>query len=483
MRRKSLAAALVAFSLLSAVHAPDARARAVQDASCLSMPEPWRVRVDDQRPQGRPLTVVTYNVHAGLGGGHGLRAKKQEVTRNLDGIAAAIVAQAPDVVALNEVDFDSDRTARVDQVQYVADALSRATGRKWHAARALAFRRNLPGLRVRMGSAVLSPHPIASNDVCILEEGKPCFAPRPAHPLPELLVRSLMSRLGGERRAALKATVVVDGRPVDVLVTHLEAFDKDDREAQAAHILARMVTPGRTTILAGDLNTVPAAFPERGMFPADDRTHDVVTSRGLMDPRFFLMAVDPKRGPASFATYPAAAPSMPIDAVLATTDLWPVRVDVVGGTHSDHRGLAATYRFVDEPRARAALDDAHARMKQRQMARLLTCDVPKGGSKRAERAKFLADATGLLDVASDDDRAALVEAVLPIDGGLHVLDVLQSARRAGSDRFAALLARLRLDDVRARMRRDARERLDAWLATTTTAEASSPPPGSPASGS
>lgn len=486
MRRLLLVPALALVPLLA--FAPSAaRARAVVDDACAVAQPPWRVAVDDAvAPTGAPLTVVTYNLHAGLGGGHGLRAKKPVVLANVRAVARAIAAadpvRAPDVVSLNEVDFDSDRTARVDQAAVVADELHALTGHRYEVVRALSFRRDLPGLRVRMGSAILARHAVVEHGVCILEDGKPCFAPKAAHALPELVVRSLMSRLGGERRAAAKATVRVDGRLVDVLVTHLEAFDKDDREAQAAHVLARMVTPGRTTILAGDLNSVPAMFPENGMLPDDDRTHDVLTSRGLMDPRFFLMARDARRDAASFATYPSKAPSLPLDGVLATTDLWPLDARVVGETQSDHRGLVARYRFADEPRAVAALSDAHDRMKGRQIARLLACDARASGEERARRARFVVDATGFADAATDAERAALVEAVLPIDGGAHVLDVLQSARRAGHDRFAALLGRLRIDDVRARLAVGAREKLDAWLATTTTAEATPAPPADGSSG-
>ena len=68
----------------------------------------------------------------------------------------------------------------------------------------------------------------------------------------------------------------------------------------------------------------------------------------LADARLLYAATHDLASLAPWATFPARAPRWPLDWVLATTDLAPLAVGTIGGSASDHRGLAAAYGFVDD---------------------------------------------------------------------------------------------------------------------------------------
>lgn len=91
---------------------------------------------DGQSPSlspGTSLRLLSYNVGFGaysddysffMDGGKESRARSQEaVYENIGGAAAAIRAQAPDLILVQEVDFDSTRSLHVDQRQLLQDSL------------------------------------------------------------------------------------------------------------------------------------------------------------------------------------------------------------------------------------------------------------------------------------------------------------------------------------------------------------------------
>ncbi len=99
-----------------------------------------RRRVSSASPR-RSVRILTYNVHSCVG---------------LDGrldparIARVIARQAPDVVALQELDVGRSRTGHLDQAQAIADALEMT----------LAFHPTVTVADEQFGDAVLSPHPL-----------------------------------------------------------------------------------------------------------------------------------------------------------------------------------------------------------------------------------------------------------------------------------------------------------------------------------
>jgi endonuclease/exonuclease/phosphatase family metal-dependent hydrolase len=305
------------------------------------------------------LRVVTYNIHAGLGGTFALRRAKAAVEENLRAIARAIVAAAPrgepiDLVALNEVDFASRRSGWIDQAAFLADEIGRATGERYEVIRGETWRRRVPGFEVEFGNAALARPRLLRSASCVLEDARPCAAAAPVTAQPSLHAASGWGRYLRERRGVIALTLDVGGGPVDVLVTHLDAFAQTEREAQAEHLVERFVDRSRTTVLLGDMNAVPAPLV-RPLFP-DDRTAAILTGGALTDVRASYAASGASVPEGGFATFPSNRPLWPLDWVLASADLVPERVATIGDRESDHRGL-----YVKFARSRPAAEPEQLR--------------------------------------------------------------------------------------------------------------------------
>jgi endonuclease/exonuclease/phosphatase family metal-dependent hydrolase len=324
-------------------------------AGCGRDSAPWRV---DPSPAlatvaDASLRVATYNIHSGLGARFALGATRARVEANLRAIAddvAGAFGDAPaDVVGLNEVDFASRRSAWIDEAAFLARALERRTGARYAIVRGETWRRDVPGLEVRFGNAVLVRHPILRADACLFDDLDACAAWSADAPLPSLHASGWLARLAREPRGVIRLTTEIDGRTVDVVVTHLDAFAMAEREAQAAHLLRRLVEPGRPTVVLGDMNAVPFVMTRLRRFFRDDRTHDLLGAGVLADTRLVYAAMHDVATLADWATFPAAAPSWPLDWALATPELAPLAIRTIGGAASDHRGLVVAYGLVTDP--------------------------------------------------------------------------------------------------------------------------------------
>jgi endonuclease/exonuclease/phosphatase family metal-dependent hydrolase len=293
------------------------------------------------------LRVVSYNVHSGLGTQMLPWTTRRRAEANLHAIAN-VIAAAPergrgvDVIALNEVDFASRRTGWLDEAAFLAEALRALTGDVYAIVRGETWRRDVPGFEVRFGNAVLVRRAILAADACLFDRLEEC-AP-PVASLPPLRATAWWARLLREPRGVIRLTIDGGARPVDVLATHLDPFVRAEREAQAAHLRQRLVQPGRSTIVLGDMNAVPAA-PGPG-WRAADRTHAMLTGGLLVEAR----GARGIASLASMATFPAGAPRWPLDWVLASGDLDPIDLRVIGERESDHRGLYVHYRLADPSR-------------------------------------------------------------------------------------------------------------------------------------
>lgn len=357
----------------------------------------WLAAVAPPPLQGRDgavasLTAVTYNLHSGLGPNWRPFASRQAVEANLRRIARSIAgaadagAAAPDVVALNEVDFASRRSGGFDQAAFMAAELHRLTGYAYAVVRGETWQRSVPGVEVRFGNALLSRHPVLAARACPL--GGPCNGvSAPERSIPA----GWLARVAGEPRGVVTAQVSVDGRSIDVLVTHLEAFVLEQREAQASELIRRFVRPGHASLLLGDVNSVPTALTGGRRHFAADRSHDILTSGPLLDARLVLAVRGRHADFAPWRTYPAAAPQWPLDGAFASAELMPVSVRVIGGMASDHRGLAVQYRWLDVEQAQAQ-QAWHRRLQRQQLARIRACDF--GTEAAPDRWQRLITSTG-----------------------------------------------------------------------------------------
>lgn len=225
---------------------------------------------------------------------------------DLDRIAAVIRAQAPDLVALQEVGrhWSADSDFR-DQAGELERRLEMAS------VFGANLDRNPPQAgapRRQYGTAILSAWPTQGGENILL--------PRAHH--------------DDEQRGLLVLDVDVDGEPFRLLNAHL-GVSADERRLQVGAILDTVATTSGPHALLGDLNARPTA-PE--LAPLFEHFSDAWAVAGDGD---------------GF-TFPASAPKARIDYALLSPQLRVRRVRVPVLPGSDHLPLIAEVALAD-PRA------------------------------------------------------------------------------------------------------------------------------------
>jgi len=227
--------------------------------------EPVRVRcaeapgsgAGDLRP-GERFRLLSWNIqfaasrryHFFYDGGPAVHADWGVVQQTLDRIADTIRAEDPDLVLLQEVDRDSDRTARIDQ----AIRLRQALGWRCWASTPYHRSRYVP-VPLRRPLGRVDFHLVTASAYSLR------WARRRALPL---LQEPWWRQAFNLKRAVLETAVAVAGRdrPLVLLNTHLSAFSRSDGtlQRQVEVIAARLALLDRRSIpwiLAGDFNALP----------------------------------------------------------------------------------------------------------------------------------------------------------------------------------------------------------------------------------
>ncbi len=226
-------------------------------------------------PESRTIRVMTYNVHSciGMDGKHAPRR-----------IARVIAQQAPDIVALQELDVGRDRTGGVDQAQLIAEFLKM----EFHFH---------PGLKLEeelYGDAILSRYPMR-----LMKAGA----------LPGISEKPNL-----EPRGALWVEVEALGQKIQVFNTHL-GLNAKERFAQTEALLSEswLSAPAckGPIVLCGDFNAVPSSTVCRLL---RNRFNDAQTELPAYRPR---------------ATWFARYPSVRLDHIFLDPSLQVVGVDVV----------------------------------------------------------------------------------------------------------------------------------------------------------
>jgi endonuclease/exonuclease/phosphatase family metal-dependent hydrolase len=241
----------------------------------------------------REIRVVTYNIHHGEG-----TDKKFDLPR----IAKVVMAEKPDIVALQEVDQRTRRASGVDQPAEFA----RLTGMR------VVFGRNIPYDGGGYGTAVLTRLPIRS---CQSVKLKSFYKDTPEHK-EQRGVQVL--ELGGR-----------NGPRLMFLCTHLDYRPPDDERMASAKTINELIRKrgSELAIIAGDFNATPESGPIREF----EKVWKVAGGDGA----------DAKPQAAeAILTFPADKPDRRIDYVMyRPADRWNVvEVRVLGETvASDHR--------------------------------------------------------------------------------------------------------------------------------------------------
>lgn len=207
-------------------------------------------------PGGHELKLVCWNLQFCAGrsglffyeGGERVIATEREVTNTLADVIAALREIDADVVLLQEVDVDSDRTGRIDQLAAIVAALAMPTwtSTPYHRVPYVPIPIRRPMGRVNTHLAILSKWRIAS-------------AMR--HPL-SFMREGAMRRAFNLRRAVLEARIAGESGSIAVLNTHLSAFSGGDgtvaRQVAEVRAIGRSIAGERVPmVLAGDFNALP----------------------------------------------------------------------------------------------------------------------------------------------------------------------------------------------------------------------------------
>jgi len=245
---------------------------------------------------GRELTVLVYNIHAGTD------TARQD---NLARVAELVRATEADLVLLQEVDRNTQRSGPADQPAI----LGRLTGYS------VAFGRTIGFQGGDYGIALLSRWPILRDTLIPLAVTAP--PGRTAD--------------GREQRGVLVAVVDAPGGPLAVLNTHLGASGEDLwRTQEIAGVLraaAAVDTASVPLLIGGDLNALP-----------ESPLHQALRAAGLRD-------AWAECGTGDGRTFPVNAPARRIDYLYLAGLARCVEARVLPEFASDHRPLMVRLRL------------------------------------------------------------------------------------------------------------------------------------------
>src|SRR5687767_2246313 len=163
----------------------------------------------------RTLSVMTYNIHVGVG---------MDKKLDLQLIADVINAASPDLVGLQEVDRGVKRTEGKDEIAELA-AMTRMH---------FAFAPNLDYQGGKYGVAILSRHPIKAT-----------------------VHRMFENKRESERRGMLKTEIELDGKTINFVTTHLDYQFEDGRLFETQQLMKNLDGVNGPLIVVADLNDVP----------------------------------------------------------------------------------------------------------------------------------------------------------------------------------------------------------------------------------
>ena len=244
----------------------------------------------------RVARVLVYNMHAG---------KDATGVDNLARIASLVDSLRADIVLLQEVDRNTQRSGRVDQPA----TLAKLTGHH------VAFGKSLDFQGGEYGIAILSRWPISSDTTYHLPVDPP------------------QERSGGsyEPRAALRVIVATPNGPLAFVNTHLDPSGDDRwRRQEIRTVLAIVDSLGQRGIRAfagGDFNSTP-----------ESSTQQTVRAAGLRDAWSIC-------GQGDGLTYPADSSVKRIDYLFLTGTATCRDAVVVNTDASDHRPVFLIVRW------------------------------------------------------------------------------------------------------------------------------------------
>lgn len=193
------------------------------------------------------LKILTYNIH------HANPPSENADVINLDTIASIIKKTNADLVGLQEIDVNLDRSQNIDQ----AKKLAQLTGMHYFFSKGI----NLDA--GEYGTVILSKYPIVKSERF-----------------------ELPSPIESEKRSFGIIHINIKGKVVKFANTHLD-LKNENRLAQTAFIIDKFKNDKNLVILVGDLNATPAEQPIRNL--------EQIFTRSQIKNGFTIPEVNPDR--------------------------------------------------------------------------------------------------------------------------------------------------------------------------------------------
>ncbi|MEM0981016.1 MAG: endonuclease/exonuclease/phosphatase family protein [Cyanobacteria bacterium P01_H01_bin.58] len=278
------------------------------------------------------ITVVSYNIGylSGLTNNQAITRTQQLYDDNLATAIAALQEVQPDILALQEVDIDSQRSFEINQVEAIGQTLSypqQAIAINWDK-RYVPFPFWPPAAHfgsIVSGQAVLSRFPITAHERRVLEK----VASNPFY----------YNALYLDRLAQV-AELTVGERTLIVINIHLEAFDNATRSNQTTFVrqLAETYAQDHPVLLLGDFNSA-LNRPAEGTPTIAQMVESASFSSAVPVEDFTKMEQ---------FTFPADIPAYKLDYIFytpETLELLDVEVLTNAEQASDHLPLMAQFRL------------------------------------------------------------------------------------------------------------------------------------------
>jgi endonuclease/exonuclease/phosphatase family metal-dependent hydrolase len=268
-------------------------------------PEPEPAPAPEPSPtSGVKLRVMEWNIHHGVG---------TDGAYNIDRLATWMAKVNPDVILLNEVEKYTS-WGNEDQPARFQSLLQSKTGRKWYKHFSQEFGQWSSNGK---GHLILSTYPLDSV----------------SH---TTITQSSGLKWAG---AASQATITVNGRTVNFILTHLDPYDQAMRLTQAKDALRWASGFAENRILSGDMN----AWPDQTSIAEINKTYSDAwtvaankgTAKGISDITPFGAT---KKGRIDYIFYSKNAPN------LVVLEAWtPDTRNSSGVMPSDHRPVVVTF--------------------------------------------------------------------------------------------------------------------------------------------
>ena len=286
-------------------------------------------------------SIISYNLGylSGLTNNTTTKLDRAAFEANQQQVIAALKALAPDIVALQEVDFGSKRSYGVDQAKAIAQGLELDFG-----AIAISWDKNYVPFpywppaahfgKMLSGQSIISRHPIQENSRIVLEK----VADNPFYYNAFYL-----------DRLAQVAQIQFGGQPLIVINVHLEAFDEPTRVSQTQFVrsLAEDYAKTYPVILVGDFNSAH----NRGTFvdaSGIDHGETQFSIKEMLASKKLVSAVPQADWTGENLTFPSNQPEYKLDYIFYTPDtIEMVETQVVNaaGEASDHLPIMMRFRL------------------------------------------------------------------------------------------------------------------------------------------